>query len=344
MLKSIKDWFRALILALITVMVIKAFFFEVFTIPSSSMEKTLLPGDLIYVNKLAYGARTPITLLTFPLSHQHLPLYNEFKSYLDFIQLPYYRFFSDTIQRNDVVVFNYPFDTEHPVDHRAYYIKRCIGLPGDTLRIENKKVFINNQEIELPHHAQFNYKVITSKPITNDTLLNYAITEGGLDGLENHWELTMTDSAYYQLKSADFIQSIKKIEVEPNAYADYIFPYHSTYLWNIDYYGALVIPKQGDIVQLDSNNIHLYQRIIEVYEGNKFQQTENGFLINGELTKTYQFKMNYYFMMGDNRHNSADSRFWGFLPENHVVGKAKTILFSRDKSTNRWDRMFKKIN
>lgn len=342
-MKTIKDWIRALLLALITVMVIKAFFFEVFTIPSSSMEKTLLPGDLIFVNKLAYGARLPKTILTFPLSHQHLPMFEDLKAYFDFIQMPYYRFFADSVKRNDVVVFNYPFDTEHPVDHRAYYIKRCIGLPGDTLKIDNKKVFINNTEIELPQQAQFNYKVITSKAITNDTLLNYEITEGGLDGLENHWELTMTDSAYYQLRAKDFIHSIKKIEVEPNAYADYIFPYHPSYLWNIDYFGEVVIPKKGQTVQLDTNNIHLYQRIIEVYEENTFQETESGFLINGALAHSYQFKMDYYFMMGDNRHNSADSRFWGFLPENHIVGKAQTILFSRDKSKNRWNRMFKKI-
>jgi signal peptidase I len=342
-LKTIKDWFRALLFALITVMVIKAFFFEVFTIPSSSMEKTLLPGDLILVNKLSYGARSPITLLTFPLSHQHLPWFEQIKAYSDFIQLPYYRFFADTIQRNDVIVFNYPFETDYPVDHRSYYIKRCIGLPGDTLKIDNKRVFINNQELELPHDAQFNYKVITNKPITNDTLLNYDITEGGLDGLENHWELTMTDTAYYQLKSSDFIQSIKKIEVEPNVYADYIFPYHPYYLWNIDYFGEVVIPKKGTTVMLDKNNIFLYRRIIEIYEENSFEETEKGFLINEELATTYQFKMDYYFMMGDNRHNSSDSRFWGFLPENHIVGKAQTILFSMDKSTYKWNRMFKKI-
>ncbi|MBI2279966.1 MAG: signal peptidase I [Bacteroidetes bacterium] len=342
-MKSIKDWIRALFFALITVMVIKAFFFEVFTIPSSSMEKTLLPGDLILVNKLSYGARLPITLLTFPLSHQHLPWLQQTKAYLAIIQLPYYRFFVDTIQRQDVIVFNYPFDTDYPVDHRSYYIKRCIGLPGDTLKIDNKRVYINNQELELPYHAQFNYKVVTNKPITNDTLLNYEITEGGLDGLENHWELTMTDSAYYQLKSSDFIQSIKKIEVEPNVYADYIFPYHPSYLWNIDYFGEVVIPKKGTTVTLDKNNIFLYRRIIEIYEENTFEETESGFLINDKLTTTYQFKMNYYFMMGDNRHNSADSRFWGFLPENHIVGKAQTIIFSMDKGNYKWNRMFKKI-
>jgi signal peptidase I len=342
-LKTIKDWIRALLFALITVMVIKAFFFEVFTIPSSSMEKTLLPGDLIFVNKISYGPRSPITPLTFPLSHQHLPWFEQVKSYLGFIQLPYHRFFADTIQRNDVVVFNYPFDTDFPIDHRSYYIKRCIGLPGDVLKIDNKKVFINNQELELPEHVQFNYKVITTKPITNDTLLTYNITEGGLDGLENHWELTMTDTAYYRLKSKDFIHSIKKIEVEPNAFADYIFPYHPSYLWNIDYFGEVTIPRKGMEVELNSNNVHLYRRIIEVYEENTLEEKESGFVINGEATTTYQFKMNYYFMMGDNRHNSADSRFWGFLPENHVVGKAQTILFSMDKEQYKWNRMLKKI-
>ncbi|KAB2858882.1 MAG: signal peptidase I [Flavobacteriales bacterium] len=342
-MKTIKDWIRALLFALITVMVIKAFFFEVFTIPSSSMEKTLLPGDLIFVNKTSYGLRSPITPLTFPLTHQHLPWVEGVKSFLDFIQLPYYRFFADTIQRNDVVVFNYPFDSDYPVDHRSYYIKRCIGLPGDVLKIDNKKVYINNQELEQPKLAQFNYKVITTKPITNDTLMIFGITEGGLDGLENHWELTMTDTAYHQLKSKDFIYSIKKIEVEPNAFADYIFPYHPSYLWNIDYFGEVVIPKKGTIVKLDSNNIHLYRRIIEVYEENTLEETKQGFVINGDLTSTYQFKMDYYFMMGDNRHNSADSRFWGFLPEDHIVGKAQTILFSMDNEKYKWDRMFKTI-
>ena len=325
-------------------MVVKAFFFEVFTIPSSSMEKTLLPGDVIFVNKLSYGPRLPITLLTFPLSHQYLPWLENIKSYMDIIQLPYYRLFnSSKIKRGDVVVFNYPFDTEFPVDHRMYYIKRCIGLPGDTLKIDNKKVLINHHQIEFPQHVQFNYKVVTNKPITNNTLTKYGITEGGLDGREDHWELTMTDSAKHQLDVSDFIQSIKKIELDPNVYADYIFPYNPNYLWNIDYFGEVVIPKKGATITLDKNNIYLYQRIIETYEENTFKETDNGFLINGELTNTYQFKMDYYFMMGDNRHNSADSRFWGFLPENHVVGKAQTIVFSMDKEKYKWERIFKEI-
>lgn len=337
-----------MILALVTVMVIKAFFFEVFTIPSSSMEKSLLPGDVILVNKLSYGARFPITPFTFPLSHQHLPLFENIQAYMDFIQLPYWRLFSTSeIQHNDVVVFNYPMDEEFPIDHRSYYIKRCIGLPGDTIQIKNKEVLINHQKAELPSLAEFNYKVVTNKDITNDTLMKFNITEGGLDGLAHHWELTMTDSVAELLKKEPYISSVKKIEVDPHSFADYIFPYYDYYGWNIDYFGEVVVPKKGQEVALNEHNIHLYGRIIEHYEENELQKLENTFVINGDTTNSYTFKMDYYWMMGDNRHNSSDSRFWGFLPEDHIVGKAQTILFSVNKSEQgkryRWSRMFQSI-
>lgn len=347
LIKTIKDWIKALTLALITVMVIKAFFFEVFTIPSSSMEKTLLPGDVILVNKLSYGIRLPVTPLTFPLSHQFMPLFNESKSYFDFIQLPYFRFFESPIKYNDVVVFNYPIEDEFPVDHRSYYIKRCVGLPGDTLKIENKLVYINHQKQAVLPKMLFNYKVVTNTLITNDTLLKYNITEGGLDGLKNHWELTMNDSIAKVLQKQEFVTSIKKIELDPNSFADYIFPYYEYYGWNIDYFGEVVIPKKGEKVKLDKNNIHMYKRIIEVYEENELEILENKFIINGAETEFYTFKMDYYFMMGDNRHNSSDSRFWGFLPEDHILGKAQTILFSTNKTgageKYRRNRTFKKI-
>lgn len=328
-------------------MVIKAFFFEVFTIPSSSMEKTLLPGDVILVNKLSYGVRLPVTPLTFPLSHQNFPFFKDVDSYFDFIQLPYFRFFESPINRNDVVVFNYPLDDEHPVDHRSYYIKRCIGLPGDTLKVENKEVYINHQKMARLPKMLFNYKVVSNTLITNDTLLKYNITEGGLDGLKNHWELTMSDSIAKVLQKQDYISSLKKIELDPNSFADYIFPYEEFYGWNIDYFGEVIVPKKGVEVKLNKNNIHLYQRIIEVYEQNELEVKESTFLINGVSTDSYTFKMNYYFMMGDNRHNSSDSRFWGFLPEDHILGKAQTILFSANKTgageKYRWNRVFKAI-
>lgn len=341
-MKKSKDWIKALFFALITVVVIKAFLFEVFTIPSSSMEKTLIPGDLIVVNKLNYGVRSPITPLTFPLTHKTLP-FTEIKSFSDIIQFPYYRFFSDSVKRYDVVVFNYPYETELPIDHRSFYIKRCIGLPGDTLFIINKQININGTETKDLENIQFNYELLTSSPISEKVLDDLDISEGTQIGNENSWELTMTKSSFEQLKKMEIVTSIHKIEVKPFAFADYIFPYHTNYQWNIDYFGPVYIPKRGSVVKLDSKNIHLYRRIIEVYEENKLEETQFGFKINGIETNTYQFKMNYYFMMGDNRHNSSDSRFWGFLPENHIIGKAQIILFSSNNKGINWSRVLKKI-
>jgi len=350
LVKSIKDWVKALFFALITVLVVKAFFFEVFTIPTSSMEKTLLPGDVIFVNKLNYGARTPITPLTFPLSHQKMVFNAKLKSFVKYLQLPYFRLPGiSTIKRNDVTVFNYPMDTDFPIDHRSYYIKRCVALPGDTLQIRNKEIYINQQKQDYSHLTAFNYNVRMSKEINQDTLRKYEVTEGGKIDVKNSWQLTLSNKVKENLKKLDYVTSIKELQIVPNSYADYIFPYHPHFGWNIDYYGELIIPKQGVTVTLDSNNIYLYKRIIEVYEKNEFKQLNNSFVINGETTDKYTFKLNYYFMMGDNRHNSSDSRFWGVVPENHILGKATTIILSvnrsKEESQNyRWNRFFKSIN
>jgi signal peptidase I len=309
------------------------------------MEKTLLPGDLIFVNKMSYGIRLPITPLTFPLSHQKMMFSDATKSYSNIIQLPYVRMFKSPIERNDVVVFNYPLEDETPIDHRSFYIKRCIALPGDTMLIKNKKVFINGniqKEITL---MEFNYNVVTTDTIDEDTLLKYDVTEGGRNGLLNEWQFSLTAQSKKQLNQLEEVVSIKEIQVAPNSFADYIFPYSKNYQWNIDYFGKLVIPKKGETVVLDSNNIHIYKRIIEQYERNELEWDGSVFLINGKSTKTYTFKMDYYFMMGDNRHNSSDSRFWGFVPENHIVGKAQSVLFSVNKTPKaktkyRWDRFF----
>lgn len=319
-MKILKEWFKAIIIAFITVIVIRVFVFEVFTIPTSSMEKTLLPGDLIVVNKLSYGAKVP---------------YTDFK-------LPALT----TINRNDVVVFFYPLENEELIDDKSYYIKRCVGLPGDTLELINKALFINNEEQQLPYSAQFNYQVL-SKDLHQDTLSKYNITEGGKIEHTDLWQLTMTDSIKNIVAKIPQTLSIKSLNIPPNAFADYIFPYHPFYPWNIDNFGEVVIPKKDVTVKLDNNSIHLYQQIIEVYEENELTKLDNKFIINGDTTNEYTFKMDYYFVMGDNRHNSSDSRFWGFLPENHVVGKAKTILFSMEKSEAankiRWERIFESI-
>lgn len=334
--------------ALLTVVIIKSFFFWVYVVPSTSMEKTLLPGDLIFVNKMSYGIRLPITPLTFPLSHHKMPFNGEMNSFSDVIQFPYVRWFGSSIERNDVVVFNYPLENHLPIDHRPFYIKRCIGLPGDTLKIKNKRIFINQKYLPFPANVEFNYNVETNTELSQDTLLKYDVTEGGRTGGDNFWQLTLSDSAKKCLKQLDYITAINPIKVDPNGFADYIFPYCKNYTWNVDYFGDLIIPKKGETVVLDTNNIHLYKKIIVQYEENELEWNTSVFLINGEAVTTYTFKMDYYFMMGDNRHNSSDSRFWGFVPEDHIVGKATSILLSVNKAPNvknkyRWDRFFKGI-
>jgi len=344
----ISQWIRALLFALLTVVIVKFFFFWVYVVPSSSMEKTLLPGDLIFVNKMAYGIRLPITPLTVPLSHEKMPFNHQLQSFYDGIQLPYLRFFKTNIQRNDVVVFNYPRATELPVDHRPFYIKRCIGLPGDTFKIKNKEVLLNGEPLPFPKDVAFNYKVHSKLKLTNDTLLKYGITEGGRVGGKGFYQLTLSNKAKEILMNRKYITSIQPLKIDPLGYADYIFPYHKNYQWNIDYFGAVLIPKKGVTVQLDQKNIHLYQRIIEVYEGNELALEGEEILINKKVVTTYTFQMDYYFMMGDNRHNSSDSRFWGFLPEDHIVGKATSVVLSLNKKAKiqtkyRWSRFFKKI-
>ena len=339
---------KALSFALLTVVIVKAFLFWVYVVPSSSMEKTLLPGDLIFVNKMAYGVRSPITPLTVPLSHHKMPFNNLVNSFSDLIQLPYFRFFKAAVQRNDVVVFNYPRSSELPIDHRPFYIKRCIGLPGDTLQIKNKEVFINGGKTAFPENVTFNYKVHSNIALSSDTLLKYNITEGGRVGGKGFYQLTLSNKAKEDLLKTTYINTIKPLKVDPSGYADYIFPFHKNYQWNIDYFGEVFIPKRGQQVALNTVNIQLYKRIIETYECNKIEIDGNTILINNEVATTYTFKMNYYFMMGDNRQNSSDSRFWGFLPEDHIVGKASFIVLSVNKNQiwpdkYRWNRFFKEL-
>ena len=341
--KNIFDWLKALGIALLVVIFIRGFLFESYTIPTSSMEKTLINGDFILVSKLNYGTRAPITPISLPF----------FKMvYSSAWQLPYFRLPGFTsIKTNDVIVFNYPIHDDKPVDKRIPFVKRCIAIAGDTLKIKNGRVFINMKELDEPENAEFNFMVKTdSNELTPELLEKLGINEGGnVEDLVTY-NLTMTR------KTADIIKkqpNVIKTEVmceDSGIYNDNLFPSSMYYSWNMDNYGPLVIPSKGMTVKLNKITLPLYYRIISVYEDNKLVVKNDSIIeINGKRAKTYTFKMNYYFVMGDNRHNSADSRFWGFVPEDHIIGKAVLILFSLDKSKSffdgfRWARFFKAIN
>jgi len=247
---------------------IHLFMFQVMHIDSASMHDTLYEGDNIVVNKMAYGPRIPITPLSLPFSGS--------RAFVDWIKLPYMRLFGYShIKRNDVMVFNLPTDDKKPVDERELYVKRCVALPGDILKIDSSFIYINGilqqEKIKMP---------------------------------------------------ADFSVSSKK------AYNPNFFPNNSRFQWNLDYFGPFTVPKKGDSAGINMDNIDLYSRIISVYEGNKLEIKKDTIYINGKKANTYTFKMNYYFVLGDNRHNSIDSRYWGFVPEDHIIGKVSMILYS----------------
>jgi signal peptidase I len=314
------------------------------------MEKSLLTGDYILVNKWSYGPRLPITLVSLPFAHQRMPFTEHTKSYLEWIQLPYKRLFGPPeVKHNDILVFNYPMEDEHPVDQRVYYIKRCVAIAGDSLQIKNGQVYINGEYNDVPERLQFNYKVVTDKDsIDSDALTKLGVREGGKMRNKGEYWFTLSAATVDSIKKVANILSVEPLIEKKESYSDYMFPENEHFLWNVDFFGPLYVPKAGDSVKLTIESLPLYSRIINVYEQNKLRVSGDSIFVNEQLSTSYTFKMNYFFMMGDNRHNSADSRFWGFLPEDHIVGKATVVLLSIDKSEFksgiRWNRWFQKVN
>jgi len=343
-----REWTEAIVFAVLAATIIRTFFIEAYVIPSGSMESTLLVGDYLFVSKMNYGPRLPMTPLSFPFAQNSMPLINT-KSYSDIIKLPYYRLpgFSD-IKKGDVVVFNYPIQIDspwyRPIDKQDNYIKRCQGTPGDTLSIVDAQVFVNGKANPIPPQSQPGYMVTTDGNQINPQISTDLHIEQMAD---NQWIMTRQSAA--TLKGYSNIKSVTEYIQPRNTFNPEEFPHDPHLKWNVDNYGPIIIPKAGMTIKLDSLTFPVYRRVIEVYENNKLELKDNDFIINGKKTSTYTFKQNYYWMMGDNRHNSEDSRFWGFVPEDHIVGKALFIWMSTDSAGSffnsiRWSRIFKGIH
>tara|TARA_Y100000589_G_scaffold331927_1_gene387972 strand:+ start:18598 stop:20151 length:1554 start_codon:yes stop_codon:yes gene_type:complete len=352
------EWEESITFAIFAATLIHVFFIQPFTIPTSSMEKSMLVGDFLLVSKMNYGANIPNTPFFLPFMHQKIPGTENTPSYLKNIQLGYNRLPGfQQIKNNDIVVFNFPADTlrdDIPFDKKMNYVKRCVGISGDTIELKNKSIYINGiKDIEnIP--TQFQYIITPRDSIYVSPKIVFSLEQTLLEndietyiqyvskrGYENPIKITQRGKLEKSVgpvkNSGIFItfmtmQEKKVIESKINKWFNIkeeqktnknLFPKSLKKTWTIDDFGPIYIPKKGDILALNQNNIHFYKKLIAEYENNDLLISEDNtqFHINGELTSKYQVKMNYYWMMGDNRHNSEDSRIWGFVPEDHIVGK-----------------------
>ena len=410
---TVMGWVDAIVFALVAVYFVNLYFFQNYVIPSSSLEKSLLVGDYLFVSKMSYGARIPQTPLHMPLTQHTLPVFN-CKSYLEWIQWDYKRVGGlGTVQLNDIVVFNFPagdsvataipaddlyrmsYDAgkqlsqpvdmsrltleqqrqvfeyyyaagrkyinenpqlygkviARPVDRRENYVKRCVGLPGQTLEIKNRIVYLDGKPNKEPDNVQYRYIVHTKGMLPDDLCHELGISQEDrmmYYAEESVYNLPLTEKAKAALLARkDIVVSIENMPDEP---VDGLYPVNKVTGWTLDNYGPIWIPKKGETIDLTLDNLPMYERPIHAYEGNSIDVKDGKIYINGQETTRYTFKMDYYWMMGDNRHNSADSRFWGFVPEDHIVGKPIFIWLSLDQDRGwldgkvRWNRLFKFVD
>lgn len=379
------DWLDAIIFALIASTFIKAFFFESFVIPTSSMERSLMTGDYLFVSKLHFGPKVSQTPISFPLVHNLLPITGG-ESYVKWIQNPYRRMAGfSSVKRDDIVVFNFPHgDTVlkgaplddyythvrlngreytkrmygpivvRPDDKKDHYVKRCVAIAGDSLQIINGKAYINGVPQKNHPGMQSTYTVYTNGTQINSKIfdnLGLNIGEVYYDAsLPGYQSLPLNENELATIaKLGNIVEIRPNIDVYPPDFPDsqlMIFPFTGDFKWTRDNFGPLWIPKAGATVELSAENLPLYQRIITSYEKNTLEVKDSVIFINGKEASSYTFKMDYFFMMGDNRHNSLDSRYWGFVPESHVVGTPSVVWFSKDSNKTfpkniRWKRIFK---
>ncbi|MEM9671114.1 MAG: signal peptidase I [Bacteroidota bacterium] len=338
-----KEWLHSIVFAVIAASLIRSLFMEAFAIPTSSMENSLLVGDYLFVSKLHYGATTPRTPLQLPLIHQNLPG-TEIPEYLSWIQLPYYRLpgFSE-FKRNEEVVFHYPPEWDRPVDMKTFYVKRCVALPGDSLKIQAGEVLVNGELLAKPLHGQTSYWVQTSQTIHPRVFRRLGIDEYYRSS--EGYQINAESEAAAQLAKMPFVQAVEEIIHEPGEMRSQLYPQQGSNDWTIDHYGPIYLPKAGDRIEMTPENLALYSTAIVHYENVGAELVNDKLVINGHQVEEYEFQQGYYFMVGDNRHNSLDSRFWGFVPEDHIVGKPVLVWFSYDKTASwlqkiRWSRLF----
>lgn len=374
----IREWLDAGVFAIVAATIIRTFFIEAYTIPTPSMEKSLLVNDYLFVSKMHYGPRLPMTPLAIPFVHNVMPIFGG-KPYSTAIQWPYKRMWGfQEVERNDDVVFNFPAgDTvfvdsnnpsyydqvqymgrskekdeyiTHPTDKTDNYIKRCVAIPGDKLEVKESQLYLNEQPAKAFKFLQYNYSVLTQNNYLNlNEIMGLGILESDIKRTSNPflYVINTTIENAEIIKKMPNVVEVKK-DIIPAIYGKTIgaicFPNDtSNFSWTRDNFGPLTIPKRGATVNINLQNIALYKRLIQTYEKHDFQIKDSTILIDGKPATTYTFAMDYYWLMGDNRHESYDSRFWGFVPEDHVVGKAWFIWMSYGSEGIRWKRLFRSV-
>ena len=395
---EVGEWVNSILFAIVAATIVHTYIMQPYTIPTSSLEKSLLVGDFLFVSKFHFGAKTPTSVIAAPMVHDTLPFFkiksyvfnddpSQKNSFLNKFQLPYFRLPGfQNIKRNEIVVFNWPADTVRqfftqdrkfakPIDKKSNYVKRCVGIAGDSLEIINGNLYINGERSIMPERAkpQFYYTVDTDGKNMSDNMIynTYHVRRGEARTAYENYELPLSyENKLYQKFGKDYLlkrkyllnldeENAKKLKVnkniksvikniQPKGKAEAVFP-SIEQKWNKDNFGPIYIPKAGSTVILDSNSLPLYKKIITEYEQNSLSLEGDSIFINGEKVDSYTFKQNYYWMMGDNRHNSEDSRYWGYVPFDHVVGKPVFVWFSwntHGEGLNkiRWERLFTTVN